>query len=526
MRFRAHHAAILALAGASACQEPPSYRLRWAIEGREQPDGAEPTVGLDVAACSEAGLFQVRARAYSDSGVYVDERLYPCFSAALANPEGMVDGVTLPPGRYAIELRGVDRTGDPWEGEPTSVTDEDHPGCVPGGPSECRPTELVCDCQPLEVLAEGAAASAPSATAVQTGSTIDLPEFVLVAPPECVDGIDNDLDGLVDTGDPSCNVDFGDGTEGVAVGVTELRIDVTFLGRNAAATCNSVPLRRLRLAVGEGDAQEVVLEGPCQTDRPYVALVRLPAGLTTFTVTGYDGIGTAARPADPVTHPKTFVTEISEFGGTVARSVDFAAEDFIEPIVEPIRVRPVYVSEVGPGADPRFSCEPPTAAPGTARGQLTLDALRMQVLDARGNPLDVPVTSADGTVLDGTSVLPCDVSLTTAPLAWGGYSVVLEALSAEGEVCFSNVGTPQLMAPSGSELPIYLARHYLEDGTVPASCLDCAINADCNLEDELACVNGVCQRRCDSDSTDTEQCLSDELGDLGFVCEDDVCQPG
>jgi hypothetical protein len=538
MKVRAHLAAVLALAGTAACQEPPSYRLRWAIEGHAR---------LDTAACAESGLFVVRARAYDASGSYVDERLHSCFSDALASSEGLVDGPSLPPGRYAIELRGVDRTGSPWNADDPSQGSVFEPepddastlGCAPeAAQAACRPTELVCDCQHLEVFAAGGAASKPGALAVEEGSTIDLPELVLVPPPECIDGMDNDRDGLVDAADPSCNVDFGDGTEGVPVGVTELRLDLTLLGRNTAVECSALPLRRLRITyVPAGSSPEAegqpVLEDACLLDRPYVALLRLPAGVATFAVTGYDGIGTAAQPAEPVTRTKTFEVEISPLGGTKTLAIDFGSDDFLDPIVGPIRAIPGYVSEVGPGAMVRTSCNPPPISfvdpMGPTRGQLRLDRLRLTVLNGHGSPLDTPVALDDGTVLDGTASVPCQTPLTTAPLAWGSYSLAVEALSAEGEVCYSNAAAPALMAPSGSPRGLYLPRTYGDDGLVPASCRDCEVDADCGLEDVLFCVDGVCQQGCTSDDTthaDDAQCVSDVLGDLGFVCEADVCRPG
>lgn len=555
MRIRAHLAAVLALAGATACQETPSYRLRWRIEGSERPS---------VAACAEAGLFQVRALVFDLSptleSTLHDERQFACHPSAF-DDEGSVGGAALAPGTYAVQLRGLDRAGQVWSEytEPVGINAlegldcsdgmlcpsaapfcaqgrcydgstgdscDDHDDCVAPlacgpegecalftgcilevGNNRCFDGELVCECQRLTVVEEGA--------------TIELPPFVLAPPPECDDGIDNDRDGLVDASDPSCTAAIGDGTEGLPVGVTELRLDLTLLGRNTALVdCSPLRVRSVRVTYGEGDAQEVVLEDACTLERPYVALLRLPAGPAVFTVTGYDGTGPAAT---AVTHPKTIETEISPFGGTVQRSVDFGPDDFIEPIVSPIRVIPNYVSEVGPGAIARSSCGP-VVENTVAHGSLVLDRLRVQVLNGHGNPLDPPVTYGDGTVLDGESTIACEAPLTTAPLEWGSYSIVVEGLSAAGEVCFSNVGSPALMAPSGSPLALYLPRVYGDDGQVPASCRDCELDADCGTPDELACVDGVCQQRCTAG--DDPQCLSDELGDLGFVCESNVCRPG
>lgn len=481
MRSRARFAAVLALVGASACQEPPSYRLRWAIEGRET---------LDAAACSESGLFQVRVRAYEAPATVVDERVFPCFPEALRNEEATVGGAALPPGLYSIEVRGIDRTGDPWD--EVSI---DQSSCVPVADFiGCGPTDVACDCQRIEA---------------EAGETVELPEFVLVPPPQCIDGIDNDLDGLVDVSDPSCNVDFGDGSEGVAVGVTELRLRLALLDGNPAVSCSSTPLSRLRVEIGTGDDAVVVFEEPCELDRPYLASLRLAAGTVVFTAVGLDDDG------EPVTEVEQFEAEISAVGGTVEHTIDFGAGDFPGGIVREIRASPAYVSELGRNSAVRY-CE-------STRSKLVIAGLRPQVLNGHGGPLDVPATLLDdGSVLDGQTVVPCTIeSLVTAPLEWGTFSMQMEALSAEGEVCFSNVGSPTLMSPGGLT-GLFLPRVYDAEGNVPASCHDCEVDADCGLDDVLFCVDNVCQGRCASD----EECRSDELGDLGFVCVDGVCARG
>lgn len=493
-------AGALALAGLAACQEPPSYRLRWAIEGHDR---------LDASACAASGLFQVRVRAFAPPAVLADERVFPCFPSELRDDEGTVDGAVLPAGIYSLEVRGVDRTGDPW-GELTG----DSTSCLPEGSFiGCDPTDLVCDCQRF---------------VAEDGATVELPELVLVPPPECDDGIDNDRDGLVDINDPSCNVDFGDGTESVPVGVTQLQLTLTLLGRNPAVTCASVPLRRLRLSV-EGEAgSETVLEEPCQLDQPYLASLRLPAGTTTFSAVGVDSAG------EPLTTVQTFEAEISPLGGTVLHAIDFGPHDFLEPIVREIRAAPGFVGELGPESKVRYSCAPEVLVPANAttgqaavtRGTLTLDRLRVHLLNGHHGPLDAPVALDDGTVLDGPTEVECRTSLVTEPLEWGSYALVVEALSAAGEVCFSNEGTPTLMSPGGLS-GIFLPRFYGNDGQVPASCHDCEADADCGLADDLFCVDNVCQGRCVSDDAtddDDAQCRSDQLGDLGFACIDDVCR--
>ncbi|MEX1364331.1 MAG: hypothetical protein AB1Z98_14490, partial [Nannocystaceae bacterium] len=199
---------LVALGGLSACQEPASYRLRWSIDGRGVPT---------VSACSESGVFQVRARAYVEGERFVDELILPCAAGALADPDALVDGTALSPGDYGLQLRGIDRAGQPWQAaDGQTEPDPDETGCTEDFDA-CLPTELVCGCMPLTVGAD---------------ETVDLPEYVLAPPPECDDGIDNDRDGVVDDRDPSCAVDGGVGGEGIPVGLTELRLELTLLGRN------------------------------------------------------------------------------------------------------------------------------------------------------------------------------------------------------------------------------------------------------------------------------------------------------
>lgn len=499
---------LLALLGATACQEAPSYRLSWMIEDRV----------MGPVSCAETGVLDVRARVYTggeaddDPVELVDERTFACSPAELREPEPPA-GPALLPGRYAIELRGTDRIGMPWDDaappdfEPGTASPE---GCSPGSIA-CRPTELVCACQALEVVATNGSPTSDEGTVVEQGDTVDLPTFMLMAPPQCRDGIDNDHDGFVDANDPSCDVAFGDGTEGVPVGVTELQLSLTLLDRNPVVGCASVPLRRVRLQL-EGDAPLTVLEEPCQLDQPYLATLRLPAGTATFSVVGLGATG------EPVTVTESFDAEVLPTGGTVAVAVDFGTRDFLEPVTDEVRSALGLVSERGTEAEVRYSCEPRELAEGVTRGQLSLAELRVQLLDGHGGPLPDPVALEDGTVLDGPTTLPCRTSLVTEDLVWGSYRWSIEALSSEGEVCFSNAGHPPLVPP-GNLHGVFLPRVYDEAGTVPASCHDCETDADCGL-DTLRCVGNVCQSLCETD----DDCVSPELGDAdGFSCLDGAC---
>lgn len=507
MRLCGLTSALLILAGLSACQQSPSYSLRWTLEGQPQ---------LSAALCAEAGLFQIRARTYEAPGTFTDELLFPCFPRAFEDPQGVVSGATLPPGRYAIQVRGIDRTGNPWDDEDDgiSVLDPDgevHVGCNPTTSyTECRPNELVCGCYRLVVTAQGDTMLGED-NVVAEGSTVELPTYVLEPPPQCRDGIDNDVDGLVDGQDPSCSVDAGAAGEGVPVGVTELQLTLTLLGQNPAALCTTVPLRQLQLGIELEGRTEVLLEEQCRLDRPYLLSARLPEGTYTFSAIGLGSDG------EPVTTAKTFEGQISSVGGTITERVDFAPEDFLEPIEGSVRVTPSYIGGVGLDALPRVSCSPEV-------GGLTLSGLRMRVLNAHGGELSSPVRLDDGTPLDGSEVIPCGSVLNTESLVWGGYQLELEALADDGTVCFSSVGQPAPLRPLELQT-IYVPRVYGDDGSPPASCRECEDTGSACEPDGSGwtCVEGACQRPCEID----DDCLAPGLGDLGFVCgpDDGLCHP-
>lgn len=436
-------------------------------------------------------MFQVRARAYVEGERFVDELILPCAAGALADPDALVDGSALSPGDYGLQLRGIDRAGEPWQAaDGQTEPDPDVTGCTEDFDA-CLPTELVCGCMPLTVTAD---------------ELVDLPEYVLVPPPECDDGIDNDRDGVVDDRDPSCAVDGGVAGEGIPVGLTELRLELTLLGQNPNATCGSVPLRSLRVELQGDGADTILLDEPCELERPYLLSLRIPAGRYTFVVTGLDSDGAE------VVVPKSFDAVINATGGSILQAIDFAPEDFLEPIVARMSIGPQYVSTLGLDTGgalvaPRGTCEA-ASAPGT----LDIPSLQLELLNAHGGPLTSPVI-LDGTPVDGRE-RPCDAQYLTEPTEWGGYTLIADAVSADGEVCFTNRDHPDSMRPSET-LGVPLTRVYDEAGQVPASCRECETDDDCDPDEpDWACLDGVCQRPCDLD----RDCESLVLGELGFEC--------
>lgn len=551
MPSRSHIAALLTLGGLAACAEPPSFQMRWTIEGR---------TGASAVACSESGVLQVRARAFVGPDEFVDERIYPCFSEGLEGDDGRVSGWALPRGCYGIELRGVDRSLTPWDDpEPTVFDDEpiEHLGCYPGDPdtgevdpAECRPGERVCDCLRLDVGGacsdgQSAAASAPE------GETANEPLVFTLDPPfECEDGIDNDRDGRVDDGDPSCVVAFADGTEGIPVGVTDFQLEVSLLAQNPSIECSNIPgFSRVQVWLDRdeqdeqdeqdepeelSDADILIFDDTCQLESPYRFATSLPVGLARFHVVGIDGAGV------PITQLQSFEQELAPGNNFVQYTVDFGPETFLEPVVGPIIFNTGFVGELGREGDVRFSCalavdgETPEQIAGKHdRGTLEITDLRVTVFDSRKMPITTPIQLDDGTVLEGPTLVPCRSQIFTETLTWGGYFVEIEALSAAGDACFSNIGAAQVMTPNRID-NILLPR---ADDDLPESCRECEADDDCapvcvtlvvDGQDTLlcpsldgwACIDNTCQSPC----VDDEECRDDQLGELGYACTDGYCR--
>lgn len=495
MPSRSPIAALLALSGLAACADPPSYALRWSIEGKD---------GVSAATCAESGLLQVRARVFSGPDSFVDERIYPCSPETFEGDEGQVPGSPLAIGRYAIELRGIDRASQPWD-DPVLLTDPDqadHPGCRPeASGSECRPNERVCDCVFLDVDAAGLGTLVDEVGDSEAGNPPTL-VYALDPPPECEDGIDNDRDGRTDDRDPSCAVSFGDGTEGTPVGITDFDLAISALGGNPNIACGSVErfdgitlqlvgLRSEANPEGTLDEPIPLFDGPCLLDRPYRFAVPLPLGTATFAVVG---IG---RDGEPVTEPVLFEQELIEGGNLVKRTVDFGYQDFLEPIEGFLAFEFDYRGSLGTNVGARASC---VSGGSSTPGQLDITDIRVTINNAHGSMPDEPVSLSDGTVLDGTTLLPClGEPQFTAALDWAsGFLLSAEALSSEGEVCFSI--EDYVMAPSTTAF-IDLVRVYDDDGQVPESCRDCEQALDCEpaVANAWQCIDNVCQDTCDSD---------------------------
>ncbi|MBC8069680.1 MAG: hypothetical protein IAG13_15190, partial [Deltaproteobacteria bacterium] len=205
MRYRPALGPIIALAVLGGCQESPSFRLRWKLIDRppadreEEPaDEKERLAGVEIKRaidCSELGINTVRVTTIDDLGQIADQRYFPCYLPRFAERDGAdVGGPNLGDGRYAIEVRGVQRDGVEWIAS-TSVPSDPARRCDPDlDEPVCRPEDIACDCHDLDL----------------PDDTDDWPHtFLLAAPAECIDGVDNDRDGLVDAQEGGCRLDPG-----------------------------------------------------------------------------------------------------------------------------------------------------------------------------------------------------------------------------------------------------------------------------------------------------------------------------
>ncbi|MBL8948556.1 MAG: hypothetical protein JNK45_35620 [Myxococcales bacterium] len=431
----------LAPVGLAACKETPSLRARWSLIDREG-DSQPATAALQ---CTSLGINTVRIRVVDENGNVADDSYHACFARGFDDPEATVAGPALDAGRYAVEVRGVQRDLQPWA--PNLTADDPLTSCNLDDVA-CDPRDIACDCVEFEA---------------RDDHTERLTDFVLTAPDECIDGIDNDRDGLLDANDPSCGLDVTPGREGKPVSKVQFQVLLSLFDDNPLATCTGLGLSDLRARVcvrapGDDpapcDAEATEVGLTCREREPTYFEQTLPEGSYTLEIVGRD------RGDVVLTRPVLFPLTVAPGAGAfVPIDVDFPASAFEPPIEDESDFTLQY--EDGSGAT-RGGCEPSGNEPGP-----TIETLSIEVLDAHGGKLPTPVTLSDGTPLDGTPI-PCfQQEVTTERLIWGGYSIAIRARAADGTVCFAT-DTPLRLAPKSISLPV--PRVLGSDGKPPASC--------------------------------------------------------
>jgi hypothetical protein len=354
---------------------------------------------------------------------------------------------------------------------------------------------LTCDCLTIDV---------------EEDRTLILDELVLEAPPECEDGIDNDQDGLVDGSDPGCSV--GGISESDDITSVQFRLTASFLGSNRNATCAGVGIPQFAMfakdldaaaspadcddgndndgdnlidgddpgcALGNAEADEL-LRTSCRPD-PFFFTSELAAGNYELRLVG---LGPGSLPA---TRAQTVAFNLEGRGGFVEAEIDFADADFLEPLRRSSVIPLSFQS--APGSTPH-RCE-------SIVGDLVIDALRVTVLDARGEPLSPPILDAEGNPLDGSLIDCPPANLRTETLTWGGYLVDVEAIALVPDpddpmaapqevVCYSTDATngPEPLAPGDPSFTLVRP-----EGDVHPACTECVAG----MNSPRPCLVGTCE---------------------------------
>ena len=321
-------AAALVAVATTGCEEPPSYRLRWAVGGKTLSSASD---------CSDVGILNVRVTTIDLLGRPIARETFPCFGEDFEDPTATALGAAIEPGPYAIEVRGLSRNDTLWIDEDeldrqifdANVDGNDYLGdqryqlCRPAPPPDfpapdkvaevfaCQPEDLSCDCAELTVPEEGLPI---------------LDSFNIDPPPECLDGLDNDNDGLVDRKDAACLGGRIDLPESAEFAQVNLRVGVSFFSGNPAAVCNDLAnVVDFSVAVLEIDG-EVAQTANCG-QLPFELTPALEGGEHELTVSLRNGNG------DDVAEPESFIIDVDPItGGAFEYTIDFAQSDFFEVI--------------------------------------------------------------------------------------------------------------------------------------------------------------------------------------------------
>ena len=454
---------------AVGCTEDPSYQLSWRLAsdpaGLDDP-ASNPELTA-VSQCSEVGIAKLEVTTRDGKGDIVDVSRYPCFPSVFADGLPTDGPLALEPGEYTLEVQGLRRTGEPW------TCDED-------GPDPC-------------------VARAHATVSVAEGQLPEV-EVVLLAPPQCDDGVDNDLDGRVDGHDPACLLD-PTANEDFDAGAVVFQLTATFLDHQVVAP----PDVRVTSLVGTVDGEELFTLNTAELDPafwPYrlpVLSERYEPGMHTLAVVGIGQDG-EARTAE-------LVHEFSvndEQAGFVLHQLDFSADQFLESIVEPFSL--IATLERYPGAGATSLIQGCKLSNGEPTGDMRIRVRDTddQIVDlvALGMSVDI-VDDGDGWVRMDCPVAP----FSSGALTWGAYTMEAEVLVGE-TVCFADAYDvtlgpldpvePAPLAPKGSggeqNLRLERVATALDGGgwDVPAECVECATSSDCTESSNLTCVDGLC----------------------------------
>lgn len=218
----------------------------------------------------------------------------------------------------------------------------------------------------------------------------------------------------------------------------ELLLSLSVLSGNPNADCGSIRVGRLDLSIDDEPLDPI----DCNVGRTRFSLP-LEAGPHTFSVVGL----AAPQNLDAATVEKTIEFTVNDLGVATPREfeVDFRDVDLLEPLEAVAQFTYVFelpdaLLEVPEGE------EPPTETSVDCADPLIADkTLSIRVLGPSGEPLDPPVLTMGGQALDASC---STASVVTETLRWGAYLVEIEVTNDDGDVCWTNAGSPEALIPS------------------------------------------------------------------------------
>jgi hypothetical protein len=417
-----------------------------------------------VKQCADVGLMQVRVTTRHLDNRILDVRQYPCFPSVFGSG-GAVEVPALPAGEYQVEVRGLRRTGEPW----------------------------VCVDDPNTPEVEPCVAWAKANVTVAEGS-LPIIEVVLLHPPECDDGIDNDGDGRVDGNDPACILD-PTGPESANSGATLFQLSLSFLASEVVRPAN-VGVAALHLSV-DGELFAMLPATQLDTSQwPFrlpLLSERFDLGTHVFTLQPVAADGTAKT----LPFEREF-TVSDEAAGFVLEHIEFGLDSFVEPIVEPI------AATVGLRLDPGDQTGPLCTLGGFVDGApVNIDRTWWRVTDTldQDQPLDAATLGLTGSA-GGVGIEPLDeadgwVSFACAssavrsvPLVWGSYEIEVRALIGDA-VCFRSDGVEELAPVGQAGAQAFVLDRVVDDqGAPPPGCEECEVDSDCSGQ---VCDAGICK---------------------------------
>ena len=313
--------------------------------------------------------------------------------------------------------------------------------------------------------------------------TQPLVEVTLLAPPECDDGIDNDRDGTVDEQDPGCDIIIAPAGEALESADSELslfELSVTFLGSEVVRPSH-VGVDSFEIAI---DDEVVASLTELQLD-----LTQSPFRLPLIASDVEDKEDTNGDPEDDNDHVLK-ITPIGKSGPMAAamewpfevppgsgayvkRTFEFAAGDFLQPIVEPVRL----------------AFEPKC----TVTGYLSFERMWVRVTDENDQPLTAMALGFSGNwgppgmhmsivgvdEPGGWVSFECPNSnVKSIDLPWGFYRIEAQARVGD-DVCFSSASSDLAPQPSGDAQLFALERELT--GELP-TCPECTHDEHCQAQ--------------------------------------------